>query len=150
MKDIEIASKQLEQFYTVIEQEEQRIVEIRKWAITVWLAIIISIASNKIIVIEIVESLIVLLPVVMFWLLEGQQQMWMIIDGQKAKQIEEFIAGYKTGQKLPLVYFYASSYGSFSYQQKIKLYLKALFLTERLFLFYLLVLVISILCIIIF
>ena len=45
---IEVAQKQLEQYYNSINVNRGIRVTIRKWSITVWLAMIITIATGKI------------------------------------------------------------------------------------------------------
>lgn len=143
MTNIEIAQKQLEQFYSAIAHEKQRIVEIRKWAITVWLAIMIGLASNKIVINKFFEPIIVFFPIIAFWLLEGFQHMWVKIDNRKAKQVEQFIVSYSSGSEFPIEYFYASSYGTFTYSQKLMMLFGSLFFTERVVIFYLLLIILS-------
>ena len=143
MTNIEIAQKQLEQFYSAVAQEKQRITETRKWAITVCLAIIIGLASNKIVINKSFEPLIVFFPIIAFWLLEGFHYTWAKIDYLKAKQVEQFIASFSGDSEFPIEYFYASSSGTFTYSQKLMILFKSLFFKERVVVFYLLLLILS-------
>ena len=143
MENIEIAQKQLEQFYSTIAQVKQQIIEIRKWSITVWIAIMIGLSSNKIVIDEYFEPIIVFFPIIAFWLLEGFQVTWLSVDTKKAKQVEQFIASGSIESELPIENFYVSSYGTFTYFQKTRMFLDSIFLTESVVFFYLILLILA-------
>jgi len=137
VEQIDIAQKQLDQFYSSISDGRKIINDVRKWALTVWLAIVIAFASDKIPIESNPTLFALIVSIIFFWLLEGLQFASIRIDQLKAAKLEEFIANYSESDVVPLNYYYRSSYDSFTYTDKIKLLIKALFLSSMLVVFYL-------------
>ena len=144
MEQIDIAQKQLEQFYLSMSQTTQRIVEIRKWAVTVWLAIIIAVGSDKISIGTYEALFSLFMSISCFWLLEGLHFATIRVDHRKARRLEKFIASYNSDQNLPVDYFYVSSYGVIAVRDKFWLMMRALFKSPMLTAFYIILSALSI------
>jgi hypothetical protein len=136
MNSLDIAQKQLDNFYTMILSNRQIQLAVRKWFITIWVALIGAVITKQISRSSLSFLFLVMLAIVLFWWLEAIQLTFIVLDERKAKRIEEYLVSFRSNQNLPIDAFYVSSYGNDSYFAKIREYFKSFFLRESVCLFY--------------
>jgi len=134
---------QLTQYYNVTENDKQRQTTARNWCITVWLALTLAIVSAKISLGYFEKLLLILTPVLLFWFLEAFQFYFVKINEERTAKVEKFIVENNDITEIPIRLFYVHSYISKSFHEKAVLFLKHMFATEIISLFYYILVVLS-------
>ena len=129
--------KQLNHYYSWIISDKSQSVATRSCCIAVWLfSIALLVSSDKINQSPLRIAVIIYLPILLFWLLDGFQNSFIETNEQNAKIIEEMLIS----QDLPNVdlsqYLLMSSHINRKFLPKLKSLLNALFFLETIFIFY--------------
>ena len=82
--------------------------------------------------------------------LEGLQFTKVRVNYVKARQLEQFIAKNNNKDKLPLEYYYISSYGTYTPSDRLEIMFDALFKSYGLIVFYMMLTILSVVYIIVF
>ena len=139
----EAAIKLLDQLYDVIKCDNDRSNKIRSWCITIWMATLAIVSTGKLTVTLEQKYILSLLPIIMFWLLDGFQNSFILMHSNRAKELENIISN-GTYDNLPNdEYFFISGHRKLSFRSKIKALITSLFLRETVTVFYFLLCVSS-------
>lgn len=134
----EVLHKQLDVFYASIFHDQEHSLTIRKWCITIWVAVLAAIATGKLHV-DITKALfLAIVPVVMFWILDAFKHSFIDINWTRVMELEVLAAGSSPMDDMTTELFFASGRTKTPYKQKIWSFLKALFTKETVIIFYLL------------
>lgn len=136
--------KQLNNYYSWIISDKSQSVTTRSWCITVWsFSVALLITSDKVNLSHLHVAIIIYLPVLLFWLLDGFQNSFIDSNEQHAKTIEEMLVS-EDLEKIDLSeHLLISSHINMKFFSKVKSLLSALFLRETVFVFYLMLFVAS-------
>lgn len=136
--------QQLDYYYSWIISDKSRSVAIRSWSIAVWLFSIALLLTIEPISQSIFNLLIIVyLPTLLFWLLDGFQNSFIESNEDQARMIEKILVSEEFEGVLLEAYLPISSHLEKTLSAKIKSLLTALFLRETVFIFYFLLLAAS-------
>lgn len=141
-----IILKQQELVLTIWSNVFSQRTAIKKWSITIWSCLFAFTISNETLSSNNIKiCLILIIPVIMFWILEG---IFGSIEKRLLKNllnIEEILATYKEGDNIELhKLFYRINAKKTTYKQKIISFIQAIFI-ESLIVTYLILIIISLL-----
>lgn len=133
----------IEQHYRTIDRHYNQRVTTKSWCLTVWIISMLFAGSNKIILLNYEGLILTILPVIMFWIIEGMQASHMKIMELRVAELEKLWLTDKSeiNNHADLLF-----YGSHQYQSakiKFNLFVYALFKMETVFSFYLLLAIIN-------
>lgn len=129
--------------YADIRYHQQRISTIQNWSLTAWLAILALVNTPQLQFSFQLRLVLPLVPVLAFWLLTAFEFMFIEFHAQRACEIESALAA-GTETELPTDrVFLGLSYRP-AYLQRLRLFLRALFLRESVILFFVLLTVATI------
>ncbi len=137
----EMAEKRLEQLYGAIGRERARTSDRRNWCITVLLACLAASASGKIEVTSLQAIALPIMPIVLFWLLDGFYCSFILRHQSRAADIERAITNETYNSIDPTECFWISGYDKIGFKEKVGYLLAALFVHESVSVFYLVLLV---------
>lgn len=133
----------IEQHYRTIDRHYNQRITTKSWCLTVWIIAMIFTGYNKIILLNYEGVILTILPVIMFWIIEGMQASHMKIMELRVAELEKLWLTDKSEIKNPTDLLF---YGSHQYQSakiKFNLFVYALFKMETVFSFYLLLAIID-------
>lgn len=133
----------IEQHYRTIDRHYNQRVTTKSWCLTVWIISIIFTGYNKIILLNYEGVILTILPVILFWIIEGMQASHMKIMELRVAELEKLWLTDKSAIENPTDLLF---YGSHQYQSakiKFNLFVYALFKMETVFSFYLLLAIID-------
>ena len=138
---LDVCQRQLERLYTNISEDRARCFAIRQWCVTVWLGTLAALASGKLSITIRQALFLTIASVVMFWILDGFQHVFVRINSTRARELEAILANPSTIDTFGLRHFCVSGYKEIAYRTKMRHFVRTLFLNETVFFFYLLLLV---------
>ncbi|MFQ5676218.1 MAG: hypothetical protein ACE5G1_10005 [bacterium] len=133
----------IEQHYRSIDRHYNQRVTTKSWCLTVWILVLIFIGINRTILLNYQGMILTMLPVVMFWIIEGMQASHMKIMELRVAELEKLWAANESQVKNSTELLF---YGSHQYQSsriKFNLFVYALFKMETVFSFYLLLAILN-------
>lgn len=143
--DIQAAiDTQLKQFYANIARERDNQLKVRTWSITIWLALITLLSSDKLSINISTSVFILVFTNIIFWAIEGLHHSMVLIDGKKVRKLEELLTKDKLPNNIPLTFFYSNAYDILSRREKIKTFVTACLFSETVVLYYLIMIFISV------
>ena len=86
------AEKLLDRLHDAISQNYETSNKIRNWCVTIWMATLMIVSTDKLSVTVQQGYILTFLPIVMFWLLDGFHNVFILIHSKRAKIIENIIA----------------------------------------------------------
>ena len=110
--------------------------QIKGWAITVSTAVLIGIATHKLVLSLIGAIVLVGLPVVAFWILEAMYAAIGIHREQQIQELEKRLAKGNLSLHNPLEIYFMSRYLQFNQKDSFKAAFQALFREETVWIFY--------------
>jgi hypothetical protein len=133
---------QMDQYYSAIAQEKENRAKARNWQITVFVALVAYLNSNRS---GTATAFPMLLGVTgMFWLVEGFYQSLVLAYFTRVGRLEELLANRTALPKqVPLDLFFERGFHTVSAKEKAVLYLKACFFSKSIVLFNTLFIVLS-------
>ena len=132
----EVLVQQLEQYYKEIRQKRRARYTIRNWCITIWVAVLIAIGTEKIITDETKAMILVFLPILMFWILEVFQQSFVVLDENRTEVLERILSQTEILFPLSIEYFYNAGYTRIPYKSKVRISMSIMFTSETIIIFY--------------
>lgn len=136
MFNLEFLETQLQQFYSRIEEDIKRITTIRNWCITVWIAIPTLTSSIDSRLPTGQRTLLSVMPVLLFWLIEGLQRYYLEQHGNRARKLEKAILyGTVEAEDIEL-YLFLTGEKLVSQREKREVLVKCLFYTKAVLIFY--------------
>ena len=118
--------------------------DIKKLAITVWVALMVTIGSNKLDLIGAKALLLICTPTLMFWLTDAMMDSITVFIHKNITKLEELLSKGNYKIEDPLSIFLSSSYEKISIKTKIKTTLLSIVSREINLLFYIIQLLISV------
>jgi|GEM_PF-3149620 len=143
MNKLDLLEKQLDYYYTWIIRDKNRSLTTRSWCLTLWIVNVVLIISNKIALHSLSLSILICLPVFLFWLLDGFHNTFIDLNEQKAMKIENLLLSNKNEPTDLQEYMLISGHINTPFFLKIQLFLTSLFLRETVSLFYFILFVVS-------
>lgn len=140
----DLLTRQLEQYYNWIISDKNQSVTTRCWCVTVWIATVAFVSSNKVHLDSLGFTIIIHLPVLLFWILDGFQNSFITLNEQQAQRIEEALALDNVENVDLLKHLLMSSHNNTSFFSKVRVLFSCLFLQETIFFFYLILLIASV------
>ena len=140
----------VEQHYMSIDRHYNQRVITKSWCLTVWVLSIIFTASNKTILLNYQGFVLTMIPVIMFWIIEGLQASHMKIMELRVAELEKLWLSDESEVATSADLLF---YGSHQYQSskvKFNLFVFALFKMETVFPFYLLLAIFDAIVVLIF
>ncbi|MFQ5751624.1 MAG: hypothetical protein ACE5HI_06455 [bacterium] len=140
----------IDQHYRTIDRHYNQRITTKSWCLTVWLALLIIVGSGKFITFNLQGLILTLLPILIFWVIEGMQASHMKIMELRVAELEKLWATNVSKIKNPTDLLF---YGSHQYQSskiKFNLFIFALFKMETVFAFYFLLCILNFIVAIIF
>lgn len=130
------AEKLLDRLHDAISQNYETSNKIRNWCVTIWMATLMIVSTDKLSVTVQQGYILTFLPIVMFWLLDGFHNVFILIHSKRAKIIENIIAegNYEDINKGD--YFFFVGYDKIPMMRKISVFLYSLFCRESVTSFY--------------
>jgi hypothetical protein len=128
----EYAKDQLTHVYARITADQGTRNSIRGWCITVWIGSIAAVSSSRLAIVPGLKSVLPILPIVWFWLLDAMYQTYIFHHITNAKRLEEMLIGLRTitSEELRNTSL-ASSGGSAPFRERITLLLRFVFLYKN-------------------
>ena len=139
MTERELLIRILESLYSKINESKKTVYIIRNWCLTLVFALITAILSEKFKINFDYGFYLILTLIFLFWFLESIHQTFIKFDQHKAIEIEKLLSEKKEFEHLDQKLFIISGRVTIPYIQKIKTFLKSMFLTEYLISFYILI-----------
>jgi hypothetical protein len=140
--------KQLAHYYYWIISDKNRSLTTRSWCITLWVVTVVLLISNQLNVSLFYFGITLILPVLLFWLLDGFQNSFIEINEQQAIKIEQMLTSNQyeniDWQESLLMTRHAQT----PFLLKVRSLLVSLFLRETVSFFYLILLIISVVLVI--
>jgi len=139
----------IEQHYRTIDRHYNQRITTKSWCLTLWIIAVGFTASNEMLLLNWQGIILTLLPVLMFWTIEGMQASHMKIMELRVAELEKLWLTDQSQIKKPQDLLF---YGSHQYQSskvKLNMFVFALFKMETVFSFYLLLAVIDVIVIVI-
>ncbi len=133
----------IEQHYHTIDRHYNQRVTTKSWCLTVWIASMLFASSSHMISLHYEGVVLTILPVVMFWIIEGMQASHMKIVELRVVELEKLWLTEKSEIKKTTDLLF---YGSHQYQSariKFNIFVYALFKMETVFSFYLLLAIVD-------
>ena len=132
----EMAKSQLVQLYEVISGNHKHSGTIRNWCVTVWVASLMLPYTGKIDLTASEQIAISLMPVALFWLLDGIQHCFVFLHQQRTRDLERIIARNAWDEYEPERFFYLAGWTNVTQRQKLESLFHCLFLHETVLAFY--------------
>lgn len=139
----DVIKTQLLQFYSIIAQERESRVKTRNWAITSLLAYIAILGSGKIYMTQLSAYATLIIITLVFWMIEGFHQSLVIVNSDRVKLLEEFLAGSNLPSSLPIRFHYIGGYKTISLRDKMNAFFLGSFTSEPIIFFYTSIILIS-------
>lgn len=117
---------------------------VKKWCISVWLAVIVAISSGEFELSLFGAILLIYAPLLFFWVLEGIYGTIDTLHSQHVSELEARLAEERFEFDVPSDVFFDSRNQRFSLREKIKFFFSALFFAETIFAMYLLLALVSV------
>ncbi|MFB2974934.1 hypothetical protein [Microseira sp. BLCC-F43] len=137
MEKRDLLEKQLDHYYSWILSDKKQSVTTRSWCATVWIATVALVTSDKVDLSPLRFTIIIHLPILLFWILDGFQNTFINLNEQEAKRIEEALVSDKMENIDLREHLLMSSHANTPFATKVSALFTSLFLQETLFLFYL-------------
>ena len=116
----------------------------KKWCVTIWFATLIALASGKIAIDINISLFLLIAPIIIFWVIEAiYAGITIIINKQIGAAEESFERGLYNRKELAK-HLVMSGRSNFKFKHKISALLKGAFFTETVFLFYIVLIIGSI------
>jgi hypothetical protein len=132
----EVLKTQLEQAYIRINEDIKQMSTIRNWCVTVWIAIITVSNSAGLNLTTLQKVILPILPIFLFWLIEGVQRVFARLHVQLAQNLEIALAEGVLNRAIIKDYLFLTSEARFNTRQKLKVLTHILFTSEILATFY--------------
>lgn len=140
MMSAEIVEKGLDSVYMEIRDNKEKSSRIQNWCITVWLAALVGSKSTTISLTAQQALLLPLLPIALFWLLDGMQHAFLTLHFRRASRLEQgLLSGAYDELEPGDCFLFLGTHWTTSFQ-KLRFLLQALFLFETVVVFYALLL----------
>ncbi len=133
----------IEQHYKTIDRHYNHRITTKNWCLTLWIGLLIVIASGRVVTFNFHGIVLSLLPLFLFWVIEAFQASHMKIMELRVAELEKLWAQQESKIKKPTDLLF---YGSHQYQSsriKFNMFMYALFKMETVYAFYLLLVVIN-------
>jgi len=148
--DIELVKSQLKQLYKGIDSTFDHRQNVKKWCLSVWLAILYGIFSKKIGITFPFDLMLVTFPVCIFWFHEGIIAQDAILLHERAMRLEQYLLS-RDFQRLELVTsMYITGRYEVSLRKKFWALIRGLFILETVYFFYIALLAMSVFAILYF
>jgi hypothetical protein len=136
-QNFQIISSQLDQYYKHIEADRAKKISARTWFITVWIALLALIGSEKLEFSNIAAVFLIVVPVILFWIIESLSQAFIRINEDRAIVLEKMLTS-KTIENSSISedIFIISGWKNLSYKMKVKTFLFAFMQSESIIIFY--------------
>ena len=142
LKQHEMAKEQLEWLYQIIRQDNDKIITIRKWCITVWLASIFIKGKSGTLGLDLTVSqatYLPFIPIILFLILDAFECTFINLHQIRARTLETALAYEDFSSISKKEYFYYIGYDMITFQDKIYAFIKS-FTHETVISFYMLLL----------
>ncbi len=126
---------QLDRYYRGIENTKSDRQNIRKWCLTIWLAILGMILTGKLDMAGLIKYIVAILPIVVFWFFEAITATHTLLLESRAAKLEEY-SFTKVDLPNPMDHFYVSGHYSVPFGEKIGFFVAALIKLETIVFFY--------------
>lgn len=145
--DIKVLKEQLSHAHVRYEIVFRHCATIKNWCITVWIAILIGIFIKKAISEGSITLIVLVLPILLFWILESIYAAGMILLVSFESEIEKRIVEKNFSIENTSDIMLTSMFKAISFKQKLIAVLKAAFTLETILFFYLILLILSLISI---
>jgi hypothetical protein len=137
MKPEEFANDQLKFTYSRIQFDREASSKLRNWCVTVWLASLALVNSDKLHLTMLQHIALPVLPLLFFWALDALQNTFIFIHSMHARTIERFLLGREEINAARLEDLtLENAIHQVPYWRKIKILFRVAFFAETVFIFY--------------
>ncbi len=132
----EIVQEQLNYIYHAIDRAYDNRQTTKRWALTVWTAIVAGMLSGKLVLGFYEGLLVVNSAIVAFWVYEGISGAYGIFAHRQAVKLERLLTSENLETADASEYMYIQAYERLDLKEKIRAYLFTLFRMETVLIFY--------------
>lgn len=139
----------IEQHYRTIDRHYNQRVTTKSWSLTLWLIALGFAAINETVLLNWQGLVLTLLPILMFWIIEGMQASHMRIMELRVAELEKLWLTDQSQIKKPQDLLFYGSHQFQSSKVKLNMFVFALFKMETVFAFYLLLAVLDVIAVVV-
>ena len=140
--------KQLAHYYYWIISDKNRSLTTRSWCITLWVVTVVFLISNQLHLSILYFGITIILPVLLFWLLDAFQNSFIELNEQQAIKIEQMLTLNQNEDVDWQESLLMTRHAQTPFFVKIRSLLISLFIRETVSFFYLILLIISVVLVI--
>lgn len=140
--------RQLNHYYSWIISDKNRSITTRSWCITLWVVTVALVISSQVPLSPLYSTIVIILPVLLFWLLDGFHNSFIDLNEQQAMKIERMLMSNSIEDVDWSESLLMTSHTKTPFSDKVKSLLISLFLRETVSFFYLILLVASVILVI--
>ena len=141
----DIVKFQLENIYKSIDLTRSNRQNIKKWCLTVWLAIVVAIMTERIPSSGSYSFFILNIAIVVFWLYEGINSVHTLLFEERARMLETLLISGEYSVANPEKYFAVYGNQYITLNDKSRKFLIGCFRMETIFVFYVVLIILSLL-----